>query len=297
MLTLLKIQDFLSRALRGETDLSPIALSDFGKECVESAEKQLTREKGEWRLRMSGLGRPLCQQVLDKQGVKEDMQYNTLFRFMFGDITESILMLVMKEAGVDIVDYQRPVELDLDGTIVKGTLDIIIKDETGQEKVWDIKSASDWAFKNKFTGFGGYEGIKEDDPFGYVMQGFLYAEATGLPFGGWIVVNKSSGEVAVVDVPDWSDNDRQTYIDMAKERVKFLVSDDTKEFKPFPDQFETYRRSGETLRTGNKILAKECNLCGYRSHCWPDAVLHPKVTSMAKSPPKVWYTRLKKTEL
>ena len=59
------------------------------------------------------------------------MSYNTLFRFLFGDITESIIMLIMKEAGVDIVDYQRPVELDLDGVTVKGTLDVIMRDETG----------------------------------------------------------------------------------------------------------------------------------------------------------------------
>ncbi len=51
--------------------------------------------------------------------------------------------------------------------------------------MWDVKSASDWAFNYKFTGMnGGYDKLKEDDPFGYVMQGFLYAEATGLPFGG-----------------------------------------------------------------------------------------------------------------
>ena len=113
---------------------------------------------------MSGLGRPLCQQVLDKHGIKEDMEYNTLFRFMFGDLTESILMLIMKEAGVDIVDYQRPVELKLGDTTVQGTLDVIIRDEIGQEKVWDVKSASDWAFRYKFTGLGGYDKLKEEDP-------------------------------------------------------------------------------------------------------------------------------------
>ena len=62
---------------------------------------------------------------------------------------------------------------------------------------------------NSITGYGGYEKIKEDDPFGYIMQGHLYGEATGLPFGGWIVVNKSSGEIAVVEAPEWQDQDRK----------------------------------------------------------------------------------------
>ena len=221
MLTLLNIQDYMSKALRGETSVSPASLSEFTHDCNHSAKRQLTEKRGEYRIRMSGLGRPLCQQVLDKHGIKESMQYNTLFRFMFGDITEALLMLIMKEAGVDIVDSQREVELTLAGQRIKGTLDVIIRDETGVEKVWDVKSASDWAFKNKFTGFGGYDGLKIDDPFGYVMQGYLYSAATGMPFGGWIVVNKSSGEVALVEAPDWQDEDRARYLADAEKRVKF----------------------------------------------------------------------------
>jgi hypothetical protein len=296
MLTLLKIQDFMSKAIQGDTDVSLNSLSAFAEECKDSVERQLTRQKGEWRIRMSGIGRPMCQQLLDKQGIEEEMEYNTLFRFLFGDITESILMLVMKEAGVDIVDFQRPVELDLDGVPIKGTLDVIIRDESGVEKVWDIKSASDWAFKNKFTNFGGYEKLKEDDPFGYLMQGFLYGEATGLPFGGWIVVNKSSGEVAVVESGDWSGEDKEHYIALAKERVKQLSDPKTKLVK-YPDEFETYRKDGEIIRTGNKVLARPCHLCGYRHHCWPKSELHPKVTSRAKTPPMTWYSKLTKKEV
>jgi len=297
MLTLLSIQDFMSKALRGDTSVPPSVLEEFAEDCRAATADQLSREKRKWRIRMSGLGRPVCQQILDKQGVEETMSYNTLFRFLFGDITEAIVMLIMKEAGVDIVDYQRPVSLDLDGVTINGTLDVIIRDESGVEKVWDIKSASDYAYKSKFTGFEGYEGIKKDDPFGYVMQGFLYAEATGMPFGGWIVVNKSSGEVACVDVPDWCQEDKEEYLEEAKRRVKLLTGPSVKPFKPFPDTFETYKRKGEVIRTGNKVLSKECNLCGFRHHCWPNAELHSKVTSAAKNPPKVWYTRLKKTEM
>ena len=35
----------------------------------------------------------------------------------------------------------------------------------------------------------------------------------------------------------------------------------------------------------------------YRSHCWSNAQLHDKVTSKAKSAPKVWYNVLKKKTL
>ena len=297
MLTLLKIQDYMSKALRGETTVSPETLSALQQECKESAVKQLSTPRGDYRIRMSGLGRPLCQQVLDKQGVKEEMEYNTLFRFMFGDLTESILMAIMKEAGVEIVDYQRSVELTIDGQLVKGTLDVIIKDEMGVDKVWDVKSASDWSFNYKFTGMGGYDKLKSDDPFGYLMQGFLYSEATGMPFGGWIVVNKSNGQVAVVEVPDWCQDDKEEYLKDAAKRIRFLSNPDLKPFKPFKPTTETYKKNGEEIETGNKLVPRECTMCGYRYYCWPNAILHDRVTSKAKFPPQVWYSSLKKKEL
>ena len=59
------------------------------------------------------------------------------------------------------------------------------------------------------------------------------------------------------------------------------------------DEFEEYK--GE--RTGNKLMPKPCNMCGYKKHCWKSATLHDRVTSKAKQPPQVWYTKLKKKVL
>ena len=293
---LLDIQDYMSKAIRGDVTVSPGNLKLFVEESRQAIKKQFGGRKREYRVRMSGLGKPLCQQILDKLGIEEAMEYNSIARFAFGDLTEALLMLVMREAGIDIVASQKEVELKLADITVKGTLDVVIRGNDGVERVWDIKSASDWAFKNKFTGMGGYEHIKNDDPFGYVMQGHLYGEAMGMPFGGWIVINKSSGQVAIVEAHDWTGDDRKSYLLDAAERVRFLTNPKSKPFKPFRDEFETYRRKGETLQTGNKVLPKECSLCGFREHCWPKAILHDRVTSQAKSPPKVWYSKLKTTE-
>lgn len=294
MLTSLSIQDFLDKASRGEIDVSPASLDEFMQDCRAAAAKQLKREKREWYIRMSGLGRPMCQQLLDRDGVKEEMEYNAVFRFLFGDMTEAALMLVLKEAGVDVTAAQEKCSLHLNGYVVRGTLDLIIRGSDGVERVWDIKSASDWAFKNKYK--GGYEKLLEEDPFGYIMQGYLYSEAMGMPFGGWLVVNKSSGEILEVPAPDWQDSDRKKYLADAEQRIKVLLNPDSKVVK-FEPEDETYRRQGEVIKTGNKVLPRNCGFCGYRAHCWPDAILHDKVTSQAKSPPRVWYTKLKKKEL
>ena len=295
MLLLVKLQDYLNKVGQGDVNVSLSTLTQFAKDCEESATKQISKDKREYRIRMSGLGRHLCQQILERDGHKEAMPYNAPTRFWFGDLSEAMMMCIMREAGIDIVDFQKEVELEIAGHKIKGTLDVIIRDESGVEKVWDIKSASDWAFKHKF-GFGGYDSIKEDDPFGYVMQGYLYATAMNIPFGGWIVINKSSGQIAVAEAPEWQDEDRVRYMADAEERVKFLTNPKSKPFKPFPDEFETYRDGG-LVRTGNKLMPKPCGFCGHKIHCWPKAEMHSKVTSKAKFPPQVWYTRLKKREL
>ena len=63
MLALFEVQDFLKRAGRGEVDSSRLEhlIEQFGEDCKESLRKQLSRKEG-YRIRMSGLGRPLCQQ-------------------------------------------------------------------------------------------------------------------------------------------------------------------------------------------------------------------------------------------
>ena len=172
MITLYEVKDFLKRAGRGEIDSSRFEdlIEQFGEDCKDSLRKQLS-DRGDFRIRMSGLGRPICQQMMEKQGHNQEVGYNDIMRFLMGDLIEAVAVFVLKAAGVNVVDTQRSCELELAGNTVKGTLDIILDD--GEQKVWDIKSTSPWSYENKFSGRGGYDVIKEDDPFGYIMQGYL----------------------------------------------------------------------------------------------------------------------------
>lgn len=294
MLAEVLVQNFLKAASRGEVELSPEVVSEFKEECGKALEKQFNRNP-EWRVRMSGLGRPLCQQVCGRDGVEEEMSYNAILRFLIGDLVEAALMAILRGAGIPIVGFQTKCELDIGGETVRGTSDIILDDPVGGQAVWDIKSASPFSYSQKFG--KGYEGMKEDDPFGYLMQGYLYAKASQLPFGGWIVVDKSSGEIQFVSAPDDQAEDSEHYLNEAARIVEALMSNFTYAKPPMKPEEETYRKDGQTFSTGNKLLNKSCTFCGYRHHCWPKAVLHEKVTSKAKQKPLAWYHTLKVTEL
>lgn len=294
MLSEVLVKNFLQQATRGEVTLSPSVVEEFTQDCREALEKQFNRDP-QWRIRMSGLGRPLCQQICGRDGVHEEMTYNAIMRFLIGDLVEAAIMAILKSTGINVISAQDKCELTLAGERVKGTLDLVMEDTVDGTKVWDIKSASPYSYNQKFG--KGYEGIKADDPFGYLMQGHLYAESKGMDFGGWIVVDKSSGEIQFVEAPDDQKADREKYLEDAARNVEALMSNYTFNKPPMEPEPETYRVAGVVHTTGNKLLNKSCTFCGYRSHCWPKAIQHEKVTSKAKNKPLAWYHTLKVKEL
>ncbi len=296
MLQLVEVQDFLQKAGRGEIDSSRLEhlIEQFGEDCKAAMRKQFS-SRGEYRVRMSGVGRPLCQQQLEKQGNKQDVAYNDIVRFATGDLLEAFAILVMRAAGLDVVAEQKKCSLELGGQTVNGTLDVILNID-GEEEVWDIKTARPWSFDNKFSGRGGYDVIKEDDPFGYVMQGHLYGESEGKRFGGWIVINKSTGEWDFVEAPREQSEDRKAYLEDANKRVEAIVNDAP--FKiPFQSVPETVTIDRQKTETGNRLMPKTCTFCSFKTKCWKNAELAPKITSKARFKPHVWYTKLVKREL
>jgi hypothetical protein len=296
MLPLIEVQNFLQRAGRGEIDSSRLEplIEQFGEDCKAAMRKQFS-DRGDYRIRMSGVGRPLCQQQLEKQGHTQDVAYNDIVRFATGDLLEAFAILVMKASGIKVVDEQRKCSLELAGQTVNGTLDVIL-DIDGEEEVWDIKTASPWSFENKFSGRGGYDVIKEDDPFGYVMQGHLYGESEKKRFGGWIVINKSTGEWDFVEAPEEQSEDRKAYLEDANKRVKAITEDAP--FKvPFQSEPEYVTIDKQKVETGNRLMPKTCSFCSFKEMCWKNAVYAPKATSKAKFKPHVWYTKLVKKDV
>ena len=112
-----------------------------------------------------------------------------------------------------------------------------------------------------------------------------------MPFGGWIAINKSSGEWDFVEAPDDQEEDRAEYLAEAARRVNAIVTD--AKFKvPFTPVPETYTEKGVKYETGNRLMPKTCTFCSFKENCWKNAEYHPRITSKAKNPPMTWYTKL-----
>jgi len=271
-----QIEQYLLDSLEGDSSMDEDVVERFGERCKDALRKQFNGEKREFTLRMSAIGRPLCQQQMEKEGAKpEPLKPSLKLKFTYGDMIEALVMAVMEAAKVNIESFQEGVSHTTGSTTIKGTLDVII-----DGKVYDIKSASQHAFKNKFSRSDGFAKIAEDDAFGYIAQGYLYSSAKDLPFGGWIAYNKETGDIAVCKAPA-SDAYKRSAIGKANKNIKALVDD-----VPFKRQFEKVKEKFRNKITGNYTIALNCRYCNFKTSCWGNEIVFRKNPRGASSK---WY--------
>ena len=271
----LALHQYMEDAVQGKTEMSEETIKQVSSDIAEALKKQFGsgKKRGDFKLRMSNVGRPTCQLWYEKNKPEVALPLPTTFvmNMMLGDIVEAVFKGLLKEAGVK---YEEPehVTLELDGTSVNGTYDIVI-----DGAVDDVKSASDWSYRNKFES---YETLANGDGFGYVGQLAGYAKASGKKVGGWWVVNKANGRFKYVPASG---------LDLDKEIAKIQKTADTVKENKFERCFQPVPEKFRGKETGNKVLNDGCKFCSYRFDCWSGLTERPSVKSQAKTPPTVSY--------
>lgn len=245
----------------------------------DGLKKQLTQEQRNFRLRMSNYGRPLCQLQREQAGVPSaPRDWNFSMRMMLGDAAEALLWALVRVSGLEITGAKEQAELVLGDRRIQGEDDIEI-----DHRVWDVKSSAPWTFEHKWK--RGFDALAQDDGFGYLAQLYGYAQARGLKPGGWIVVNKSTGELLVVEAPDDQALIRQLFR-AARDKLDALEDPEQGFVRCFEDFPETYRKK----ETGSRRLPTPCTFCDFLAHCWPKARYEPETESKAQTPRMYWYS-------
>ena len=271
----LALHQYMEDAVQGKTEMSEETIEQVSSDIAEALKKQFGsgKKRGDFKLRMSNVGRPTCQLWYEKNKPEVALPLPTTFimNMMLGDIVEAVFKGLLREAGVQ---YEEPehVTLELDGTSVNGTYDIVVNGA-----VDDVKSASDWSYRNKFES---YEKLASGDGFGYVGQLAGYAKASGKDVGGWWVVNKANGQFKYVPASGLNLDEEISKIQKTADAVKENKFERC--YQPVPEKF----RGKET---GNKVLNDGCRFCSYRFDCWPTLTEKPAVMSQAKNPPIISY--------
>ena len=198
-------------------------------------------------VRMSNVGKPSRQLWYEKRDPKGrgGIDGATQIKFLYGHLLEEIVLMLVRMAGHKVTDEQK--EVTVDGIV--GHMDCKINGE-----VVDVKTASRFAF-NKFK-----DGrLSQDDPFGYLGQLAGYEAAEGTDNGGFLVLNKESGELCMY-VPD--DLDKPNIKTSISQLLPALELDVPPElcYTPIPDG-----------KKGNMKLPKGCSWCKYKHECYKDA--------------------------
>ena len=189
-----KLKKFCTKASEGKVQVSEELIERFGERCKDALRKQFSeKEPFEFSYRPSMLGKHIVDLQCQKLGLdcKEDMSPWLINRFLFGDIGEAFMFMLLEANGLEFEDEQKQTEVDLAGHRITGTLDLKINGE-----VVDIKTASQSSYY-KFT--KDYSYFKNNDAYGYCAQGAIYAKAENTTFGGWLVMNINNGEISALD--------------------------------------------------------------------------------------------------
>lgn len=270
-----KVFMFLRDAMAGNATMTEEVIDKVASDVTDALNKQFNSgPRGDFKLRMSNIGRPKCQLWFEKNDPedKTPLPPHFLMNMMLGDIVEAVFKGILRAAGVEFKDNDS-VELELpNGHKIKGEYDMEMNG-----KIDDVKSASPWSYNNKFES---YETLAKGDSFGYVAQLVGYAQAAGKGVGGWWVVNKANGEFKYVDATPDVPSVVQDIVNL----VDYIENDEPFErcFEPVP---ETYYKKP----SGNMILNSACKFCSYKHKCWPDMQVLPSKVSKSKNPPDVEY--------
>lgn len=201
----------------------------------------------DFTVRMSNVGKPSRQMWFEKRDPsgRGDVDGATQIKFLYGHILEEIVLMLVRMSGHSVTDEQK--EVTVNGIV--GHMDCKIN---GQ--VVDVKSASKFAFNKFMKGT-----LADDDPFGYLGQLAGYEKAEGTDEGGFLVINKESGELCMYVPDDLDKPNIDTKINTLLDELKLDTPPELC-YTPIPDG-----------KKGNMQLPKGCTWCKYKHDCHKDA--------------------------
>ena len=243
------IYEALQSLANGEAlDIPDETIDDLGEKLKDAVRHWATPRKRDtdFTLRMSNIGRPLRQLWFDSRADVHPSSHDasSQIKFLYGHLLEEVLLFLVRLSGHEVTNEQKEVEVD--GIV--GHMDCKIDGE-----VVDVKTASRFAF-NKFA-----KGtLSQDDPFGYLSQLAGYETAEGSELGGFLVINKETGELCLYR-PD----------DIEKPNIKHKISQ-IREALTLDNPPELCYTPVPHGKKGNMKIHKNCVYCPYKHQCFED---------------------------
>lgn len=249
--------------LKGYPEVSPKAASELALNLSRVITEKLSRYRSP-SLSMSCIGHaPRKLNLSLHHPVK--VSGKDRLKFLYGDIIETLVLWLAKQAGHEVKWEQK--EVSIDG--VTGHIDAVI-----DGVLTDLKSCSPFSYKKFSQGT-----LPDNDPFGYLAQisgyrtclsGQMHKSSSTRAKSktasdpvqmrcGFLAVDKVSGDMCFYEPdPDMDLPDVRAVIDRAKKAAKAK-----------PMDLSPCEAPVKADKAGNMKLTMGCKLCSYRDKCWP----------------------------
>ena len=266
------IYSTLDKLNDGPLDLSEEVIEEFG-EAIKNVIKEWSKpqDRKGFYLRMSNIGKPARQLWFDQKTESENRRLDpSLFiKFLYGHLLEEVLLLLVRMSGNKVTDEQK--EIEVSG--LKGHMDCKINGE-----VVDIKSASGFSFSKFAKGL-----LAEDDPFGYLAQLTAYEHAEGTDNGGFLVINKETGQLCFYQPEELDKPNITKHIKDLKHKLT-LVNPPALCYEPIPEG-----------KSGNMKLPKNCSYCPHKFECHKDSNDGKGLRTFRYAKGNVYFTKVRKS--
>jgi hypothetical protein len=221
------------------------AMKDALKHWATPLKRDNSLSKG---LRMSNIGKPdrqLWYDLNSPQTKETELEPSVYIKFLYGHLLEVLMLFFVRLAGHTITAEQKEVKV----SGITGHMDCVIDGE-----VVDIKTASGYSFKKFKDG-----SLAEDDSFGYLAQLAGYEEAEKTSKGGFLVLNKETGQITLFRPEELDKPNIKHRIKTIKQIVK-AKKPPTFCFDPIPEG-----------KSGNLKISRKCFYCPHKFNCHKDS--------------------------
>lgn len=249
MKTLSDLPQDVYKVLEGKSLFDASVVDRFGDNLKNILLARLRREDQDKYLRMSMIGKPLRQIYYDLNGYEgEKIEGKTLVKFLYGDLIEAMVICLAEASGHKVERFQE--EVNVSG--VPGKIDLVLDNH-----LVDVKSCSPYSFQ-KFKDGSLLE--SGNDPFGYLGQISGYKEAINLP-AAWVAVDKVSGEICILEVPEDKINEFNV-----RNRIAEIRETSSRSSPP-----ERCYSDEPHNKSGNRKLKISCSYCSHKAECWKES--------------------------
>lgn len=248
------VEDIYSLFTSTDTKISEEGVEKFASSLAATVKNRLEASRGTPYLRFSNIGSDCDRKLhytINQPESGEPLPPEAHLKFLFGDILESLLLFLAREAGHRVEGEQSTMVFEG----LAGSRDAVIDGH-----LVDVKSASTYSFKK----FANRE-LEGNDPFGYTKQLGLYLEASqedplvkNKDTAYFFVIDKTLGHLCLSPLKRKKHYDWSLYVKKQRAMVEEKDILPRRAFHPEPEG-----------KSGNMALGLQCSYCSFKNECWP----------------------------